>query len=525
MKKVKEKENISVPTSPSATTLTIMKRRILLIILLIQTVLVSVTYGKKYNDNPKECFRAAVYEHHSIGLFETKQDDTLYYVRKNLEIFEYVAQKSKNLGADIIVFNENGLFRPPEMRTLTRLFMEDIPDVNTSDPINACSDDKFKKKSILKTLSCAAKNNKIYLVADMGDIKSCSHDNDTSNSCPSDGVFMYNTQVAFDPDGNLIAKYHKYHLFGEYYYDIPVEQQYVYFDTPFGRMGLFVCFDLLFEGPGIKLVHELNVTSMITSTWWMDEQPFLSAHQLQAAWSYRNGVNLLAANAKLAETGTTGSGIYSATRGPIIYEHSMGPSKPILLLANIPINAGSNSKCDPNPKSKIISFSKDQSKYHRKSKPISDYNHQYLDSKSDYVKLCHEGICCSLYYKTRSGFETSYVLAVTNSTHGALKKTKWCIENCLLIAYDNSTGNYLSDTKTSFSDVQLNATFSDGTFVYPHVMGENQELVQTDKWFVRYQHEETSHSLFFKSRNPMEGKITSLGFYGRCYQRDPPFVR
>jgi predicted amidohydrolase len=32
--------------------------------------------------------------------------------------------------------------------------------------------------------------------------------------CGSDGRYQFNTQVAFDAKGRLVAKYHKAHLFG-----------------------------------------------------------------------------------------------------------------------------------------------------------------------------------------------------------------------------------------------------------------------------------------------------------------------
>lgn len=52
------------------------------------------------------------------------------------------------------------------------------------------------------------RENKIYLVANMGDIKPCNTTDDVSGiPCPPDGHFQYNTDVVFDPTGRLIARY------------------------------------------------------------------------------------------------------------------------------------------------------------------------------------------------------------------------------------------------------------------------------------------------------------------------------
>ena len=74
---------------------------------------------------------------------------------------------------------------------------------------------------------------------------------------------IYNTCFVFDPDGNRIAKHRKAHMF-----DINIENGLSFresdtltagegvtkFDTPFGRFGVCICFDIRFSA----FIHEMS---------------------------------------------------------------------------------------------------------------------------------------------------------------------------------------------------------------------------------------------------------------------------
>ena len=100
-----------------------------------------------------------------------------------------------------------------------------------------------------------------------------------------------------------------------------------------------------FRLPGIKLVEDFNVTTMIFSTWWFDEMPFKSAVGNQQSWAIMNRVNVLAANTHMRNSGSLGSGIYAGTHGAKVYTNNPD-GKSRLLLADIPINSrNKNAKC------------------------------------------------------------------------------------------------------------------------------------------------------------------------------------
>ncbi|GFN97997.1 biotinidase [Plakobranchus ocellatus] len=77
-----------------------------------------------------------------------------------------------------------------------------------------------------------ALENRLYLVANIGDKQPC--DPDTDPKCPEDKRYQYNTNVAYGPDGTFLAKYHKYNLYYEHQFNTPAPSH-VYFDTPFGK--------------------------------------------------------------------------------------------------------------------------------------------------------------------------------------------------------------------------------------------------------------------------------------------------
>lgn len=85
-----------------------------------------------------------------------------------------------------------------------------------------------------------------------------------------EGDNFYNTSVLFDPQGNLIAKYRKIHLF-RYGSDegklLTAGNELVVVDTAFGKIGLATCYDMRFPELFRGLVDLGAELLLVTSAW------------------------------------------------------------------------------------------------------------------------------------------------------------------------------------------------------------------------------------------------------------------
>ena len=95
---------------------------------------------------------------------------------------------------------------PPPVPAQVAPFCEPLPSraAIESDVINPCAGigGNYSALPMLTSLSCLATRAGVVLVASAAD-------------AGGDGSTCYNTQLAFDANGRLLAKYHKQHLFAE----------------------------------------------------------------------------------------------------------------------------------------------------------------------------------------------------------------------------------------------------------------------------------------------------------------------
>uniref|UniRef100_A0A2I3GEU1 CN hydrolase domain-containing protein n=1 Tax=Nomascus leucogenys TaxID=61853 RepID=A0A2I3GEU1_NOMLE len=123
----------------------------------------------------QDSFIAAVYEHAVILPNKTEtpvsQEDALNLMNKNIDILERAIKQAAE-----------------------------------QQPINRKMRGEVFPEGVQARLSCLAKNNSIYVLANLGDKKPC---NSRDSTCPPNGYFQYNTNVVYNTEGKLVARYHK----------------------------------------------------------------------------------------------------------------------------------------------------------------------------------------------------------------------------------------------------------------------------------------------------------------------------
>ncbi|GIX74706.1 pantetheinase [Caerostris extrusa] len=452
-----------------------MQRKMILVLFYLSVFLPATVFGKDY-------FTAAVFEHR-LQNFDALDKTPLEVKNSNLKYFKKAVEVSAQKGADIILFNEYGTYFTRSRERLLS-YAEYVPDPRIQ-KFNPCTKNN-KDGHVLYTLSCLARENNIYIVANLVSMQSCDSTCDADQidscefNCPEDGVFFYNTDVAFDREGNIVARYHKVHPYFEIV-NAPEEPEFAIFETDFGKFGMVVCFDLVFE-VAVLFVEEHGIDTLLFPTYWFDDIVVLNAVELQQSWAITNGVNLLAANTHAPGTGSLGSGIYSKADGALVYTYEPdGKSK--LLIANLPIKENV----------KIPDISSMTEIVPDKAIPKIETGEKFPENTA-YSGLNH----------VKNYFQ-------------------WCEEACVLTRCDPLDGKPCvaqpPTSKTVFQAVELKGNFK-AKRVYPTVSMTKKRLASKGEW--DFNQNEVETILAFQSHSDVP--LLKVGLLGRCYEKDPVFV-
>ncbi|GFW30653.1 biotinidase [Trichonephila clavipes] len=485
----------------------------------------------------QDFYTAAVFEHARFG---SRNDSAELIVRTNLDYYRRATEIASSKGADAIVFPEYGIFSPGE-RSQLKDFLEDIPDPKAS-RVNPCDESEmFSDRPILYTLSCMAKNNSIFVVANTGDIKDCKGNPD----CPEDAVFHFNTNVVFDRTGTLVVRYHKEHLFYEFGMDLARGQQDTTFETDFGTFATYICFDLDY-GRMSRVARQPSVDGVMFTTMWVEQPPQMKSIQVWEAWSLANNSTLLASNIQLPGLNAIGSGVFHGELGPLAYTFNPdGISK--LVVTKVP-KPGS----DPvSPDASITAISETRTwdweddgkdvgyecstkflgqatdvytQYRCIEENVTNYNFKELEGPSGHVEACDSGLCCSLDYAT-TGLNNRFFLGAFSGLYNHFGRYSWYEEDCILVRCDASEDRPCSTfpmkSDTVFQQVLLKGNFT-SEIVYPSVLESGMRLTPKSDW--RYERpNQQEASIQFNSDSGRN--LITVGMKGRSYDKDPPYQR
>ncbi|CAN7996884.1 unnamed protein product [Ixodes hexagonus] len=450
-------------------------------------------------------FKAAVYEHVQQGnpFNETREA----VVGKNLAAYTEAAKKAADEQVDIIVFPEGGIMFSFAKWDDVNKTAEDVPDAGAVPCV-----DKKANMPVLTNLSCLAKENQIYVVANLVDKKPCKH-----GPCPEHNTTFYNTNVAFDRNGTLISRqpcrcrhrYHMNHVSAAPFMSDADPPEFAVFETDFGeRVGMFICFDVLF-GEASELVTRHNVTLAVTSTWWLDELPGLYAVAVQQAWSLRHAVPLLAANIQKPQVGSLGSGIYAGIRGPLNYTYSPD-GLPKLLVASID-ETPNNSRYsgDVVRPDKLHYLNRDNRRYISVAlwNPVGKY------------RACHGDFCCTLRYRTSQILDNLFLFAFDGYDRFE-KFSDLRVQRCIVAVCEepgvNECNKFSTKSRTKFTEFQLEAQFRTAE-VFPLLASNELELTPKRHWMFETTSANVS-ALTMNKGNPSGEPLLQATLFARLYE-------
>ncbi|XP_076244821.1 vanin-like protein 1 [Calliopsis andreniformis] len=491
-----------------------------------------------YQVSVEDSYTAAVVELQPTYI-HNNADATL---EANTNLFAEFIRNASIQGADIIVFPEYGLTSVSMPRRADiETWVSVIP--SASEEYVPCTGQRSDVSKAIRKLSCAAKENRIYVLANVAEKEVC---NQKNNECPSLGTFYYNTNVVFDRRGKIIARYRKVNLFMESdLYDTPKTPQIVTFDTDFGvTFGTFICFDILFRTPSLNLTRENKIKNFVYPVAWDSETPFLMAVQVHSGWAYSENVNLLASGFHNPRHGSTGSGIYLGRSGVAKATFSEFP-KHKLLIARVPkipkeVSDDNEVPMEIQPKMKKTIKSSDPWLVENSDVPYNTHGirvtYNGISVQLDYIPvfasipirnslkstLCHGPFCCNFDVQTASNDQSSLYRAVAfQGTRLFGLQVKAGIRACGVVQCSDdsitSCGSANQDD-TVFEKLEI-TTMLDEPEVLALPTALDTTLLPFENWTYSTQTVGTQKALRLKLDSPMKN-VVNLGIYMRDFKKD-----
>ncbi|ELU04224.1 hypothetical protein CAPTEDRAFT_168223 [Capitella teleta] len=455
-------------------------------------------------------FKAAVYEHTPV-VSQTRSGPSL--VKANLDIYEEQVLIAASQSVNVIVFPEYGLTGLGWSRDSLREVAEVIPDPNEEDSI-PCDLPDSNLTQVQQSLSCLAKENNMYIAVNMVSWEQCSPVDD--EDCPGDHFYLYNTNVVYDMTGKLVGRYRKWTLYYETALNEPKAVEHDYFDTPYGRMGTFICFDVLFEKPAIDLVEKYEIDTALFPTAWQSKLPLMQGVGFHESWSILTGTNLLSSELHIPSRQYAGSGINIGNTGAASYyfdDDILSP--PVLLISELPIKPSKPIDTDlPHPPPVTEEFDVFDSTMRG-----DPYRFIALEWNSNEVYIQDENTTCYLNYSFAHRDHTElYALAVFQGLH--LSAHNSYLQVCTVIKCGDinnrdSCGDSVREANSAFSKFTLHGQFST-RYVFPSVVVDGAVPTGNRSGWEFVLDSVTQRSIIELGERP----LVYAALYGRVFERD-----
>jgi len=389
-------------------------------------------------------------------------------------------------------------------------YMERIPDATQEQPYcNIPCDQAMPNQEGFQRSACLARQHQMYLVTNLVENLPC----ENKEGCPSDGHYQFNTNMIFDPNGCLIGKYRKTHLYSEEHerMDKALEASHVYFDTEYGRFGTFICMDILFHDPAITLVEEYGVQHVICPAAWNNspDNVWLRSLDIQFAFAKRMGVNFLASNIQRVEENFAGTGIFTPEK-PVNYTYNMEYDEATLIIGRLTAKPEAKTKQAEMPIKRsdrpwlqwirkmvtniqhivLNGFTATKPRRKPSGQDVVIYGNTYkatpLVGLRGHTSVCYGCLCCNLEYR-RSSEKEFFILGAfvgmqvyEGTFHVEVRTVIRCPGNDL--ASCEQPG--VNTSSTSFQTFNLYGNFN-ADYVFPALMTSGFTFDKIDWNFIR----------------------------------------